>query len=77
MKLILESTDDTTTSVRGAPTRKWIGHTESGIPVECYIAAVAVPEGLPAEDYARFEQELRQLPYRRDLVSFDLRMAMD
>ncbi len=77
MKIVIESTDDVSTSVGGTPTRRWKGQTESGIPVECFIALIRVPGGRPAEDYQQFETELRACQARRELVSFDYRMVTD
>lgn len=42
--------------LNGIPARIWEGHTDSGIPVHCYIARVAVATGERQED---FERELR------------------
>lgn len=44
--------------VNGIEMRIWEGATESGIPVVALIPRIAVPEGLPAESYAQFDQEL-------------------
>lgn len=59
MKLELESTTKIVEiSVGGAfvPVRVWEGHTESGIPVHCFIARVAVAPEHPLE---QFELELK------------------
>jgi hypothetical protein len=60
MKLIIESTQKIVTLDTGAgqiPARVWEGHTDSGIPVHCFITRVAVADNLPSE---QFERELQQ-----------------
>lgn len=62
MKLIIESTTKVVTLVvdgASVPARVWEGHTDSGIPVHCFIARVAVAnnQGL---DHSQFEKELAE-----------------
>lgn len=73
MKLALEPTDRIE-NVRGTPCRVWQGATEDGTPVLAYVAVVQ-PQTHDPDRLAAFERELREMPYRRELVSFDLRMA--
>jgi hypothetical protein len=56
MKIIVENTTKTVT-LNGVPARIWEGHTDSGIPVHCYITRIAVKEGL---DCTQFEKELAE-----------------
>ena len=60
MKLIIESTTKTVDLVvngKTVPARIWEGHTDSGIPVHCYITRVAVHQN---HDTAQFAAELRE-----------------
>lgn len=59
MKITIESTDKVV-ELNGIQTRVWEGKTENGVPMHCYIARVAVAEGLRGEDYAEFEKDLRE-----------------
>ncbi len=54
MKITIENTTKVV-ELNGVPARIWEGHTDSGIPVHCYITRVAVKEGL---DCTQFEREL-------------------
>jgi hypothetical protein len=56
MKLTIESTSKIV-HVNGVPARIWEGHTESGIPVHCYVTRVAVHK---SEDCSQFERELQE-----------------
>lgn len=73
MKLTLEPTDRIE-RVEGTPCRIWSGTTECGTPVLAYVA-VLQPQTHDPNELAAFEAELREMPYRRELVSFDLRMV--
>lgn len=55
MKLTIESTSKTV-ELNGVPARVWEGHTDSGVPVHCYVTRVAVEHG---ERMAEFEAELQ------------------
>ena len=65
MKVTLESTSkivELTTRVNAlggtfVPARIWEGHTESGIPVHCYVTRIAVAND---QNHAQFEAELRE-----------------
>ena len=59
MKITIESTSKIVT-FDGLPARVWEGHTESGIPIHCFVTRVAVKDGQPAETYGQFEKELKE-----------------
>jgi hypothetical protein len=59
MKITLTSTTKMV-QVNGVPARIWEGHTESGIPVHCYVTRVAVPLDQDHQDHSQFERELQQ-----------------
>jgi hypothetical protein len=54
MKITVTSTTKRV-EINGLPTRVWEGHTESGTPVHCFIACIAVPVD---HDAAEFERDL-------------------
>lgn len=54
MKITIESTTQMT-EINGVPARIWEGTTDSGIPIHCYIALVAVASDA---DTTQFEREL-------------------
>lgn len=59
MKITIESTSklvEFQTRHGMAPARVWEGHTDSGIPVHCYIMRVSVNQ---TADTEQFERELR------------------
>lgn len=56
MKITIENTTKVV-ELNGIPARIWEGHTDSGIPIHCYITRVAVAEGL---DCTQFERELQE-----------------
>jgi hypothetical protein len=56
MKITIENTTNLVT-VNDVPARIWEGHTESGIPVHCYITRIAVHRD---EDTSQFEAELKE-----------------
>lgn len=58
MKIHIESTTKVV-EVNGLPARIWEGHTDSGIPIHCFITRVAVAnnQGL---DHSQFERELEE-----------------
>jgi hypothetical protein len=78
MRVTIESTTKVTRiEVDGhkVPARLWIGTTESGIPVHCYVTMIS-PQTHDADANAVFERELREQRVERELVSFDLRMIL-
>lgn len=59
MKITIESTDKIITLVNNGaemPARIWEGHTDSGIPVHCYVTRIACHENA---DRSQFECELQ------------------
>ncbi len=56
MKITIESTAKFV-EVNGVPARIWEGHSESGIPVHCYVTRIAVPLG---QDHSQFQRELQE-----------------
>lgn len=76
MKLTIEPTDRFE-SVNGQPHRIWKGTNEAGTPVHVYVRTIQ-PQTHDAAALEVFDRELKALPPpRRELVSFDLRMAVD
>lgn len=73
MKLHLKPTDRIE-KVQGVPHRVWRGVTDKGVEVLTWIATVQ-PQTHDEAALADFERELTEMPYRRELVSFDLRMV--
>lgn len=57
MKISIESTTKFVT-LNGVPARIWEGHTESGIPVHCYVTRIAAPAA--GADLSQFERELQE-----------------
>jgi hypothetical protein len=60
MRIQIESTTKIVT-LDGVQMRVWEGATESGIPVICMVARVAVENSRPPEDHAQFERELQEM----------------
>lgn len=56
MKITIESTTKIV-ELNRVPARIWEGHTESGIPVHCYVTRIAVHE---SQDCSEFERELEE-----------------
>lgn len=74
MKITIESTNKTV-ELNGVPARIWEGHTESGIPVHCFVTRLAVPNDA---DCSQFERELEEhKPPSADVTSYPLRMLID
>jgi hypothetical protein len=73
MKITIESTSKTV-ELNGLPSRIWEGHTDSGIPVHCFITRIAVHEN---QDCTEFEKELQE--HRKpsfELAAIPLRMIL-
>lgn len=72
MKITLEHTDRIVTlegpSGGTVPARVWQGHTESGIPVHCFVTRIAVAK---TEDASQFERELTAQPTARARVDIE------
>ncbi len=74
MKIIIENTNKIV-KLNGVPARVWEGHTDSGIPVHCFITRIAVHK---EEDATQFEQELlEQKEPSADIESYPFRMFID
>lgn len=58
MKIHIESTSKVV-DIDGVPARIWEGHTESGIPIHCYITRVAVDRNADASEFERELTETR------------------
>jgi hypothetical protein len=59
MKITVESTTKVV-HLDGIPARIWEGHTESGVPVHCYITRIAVATDSPPEHFTQFDYELQE-----------------
>lgn len=57
MKINIESTKEIV-NINGIPARVWIGKTESGIPMYCYVTRIEIAK----EDEPSFEKELELVP---------------
>lgn len=78
MKITIESTTTIIELImpNGArvPARIWEGHTESGIPIHCYVTRVAVSA---SADTSEFERELQeQSAPSPDIREIPLRMIL-
>ena len=74
MMLSLEATD-TFERVQGVECRVWKGTSGTGVPVHAWIPVIQ-PQTHDTAQLIVFDLELRSLPKaRRELVSFDIRMA--
>jgi hypothetical protein len=59
----------------GLPARIWEGHTDSGIPVHCYITRIAAPND--GRDLSQFERELQSHePPSAEVQAIPLRMVL-
>ncbi len=58
MKIEIESTTKIV-QLNGVPARIWVGKTESGIPVHCYVTRIAVAKDADASEFERELQEHR------------------
>ena len=73
MKITIETTSKIV-EVNGVPARIWEGHTESGIPVHCYVTRTAVHRD---EDASQFERELEaQRAPSADVAAIPLRLIV-
>lgn len=73
LKVTLSATDRVQ-AVNGVPCRAWEGETASGTPVVAYVALIE-PQTFDPGRLAEFEEQLKHVETRRELVSFDLRMV--
>lgn len=73
MKIAIESTTQVVT-LNGVPARIWQGHTESGIPVHCFVTRIAIPTDA---DSSQFDRELQEhAAPRPELEAYPLRMIL-
>ena len=73
MRITIESTTKTVT-VDGVPARIWEGHTESGIPVHCFVTRIAAPIG---GNLREFEQDLQEhRAPSADVQAYSLRLLL-
>ncbi len=73
MKIQIESTTKIV-SLNGVPARIWEGHTESAIPVHCYVTRIAVANDQPHEQFER-ELEEHAAP-SADVAAIPLRLIL-
>ncbi|GAC1478771.1 MAG: hypothetical protein NVS1B6_19990 [Steroidobacteraceae bacterium] len=75
MKITIESTERVVEVNGGLRARVWDGYTESGIPVHCMVAMIAVHNG---HDQTQFERELHvhRMPSGDAVQAFPLRMVL-
>lgn len=59
MKITIQNTDKTV-KLNGLPARIWEGHTDSGVPVICYVSLIS-PQTHDAAVNMQFESELREV----------------
>ena len=74
MKIQIESTTKVVT-INGVPARVWEGHTESGIPIHCFVTRVAVDKNADCQQFERELQECRAPSPELDAV-IPLRMIL-
>lgn len=74
MKITINNTTKIV-EINGVSARVWEGHTESGIPVHCFITRIAVHKD---EDVSQFEKELteRVPPINPDIESYPSRLII-
>jgi len=70
----LEVVENLSGAVATVPARVWVGYTDAGIKVACYITRVAVEA---EEDQGPFEAELAAQPHTRSApMSIPLRLVL-
>lgn len=75
IKLTLTPTATVDTVGGKIPARIWEGTTDGGVPVKAWIAIIQ-PQTDDATLLAAFDTELKQVPAKRELTSFDIRLAI-
>ena len=60
---------------QGSPARLWTGRTDAGVEVHVWVHAIQ-PQTHDAQQLAAFDAAMRELPFRRQLVSFDHRKGV-
>ena len=75
MQVTLKPTATVDTVGGTIPARIWEGTTNSGVPVKAWIA-VLQPQTDDEALLAAFAAELKEVPAKRELTSFDIRLAI-
>jgi len=75
MKMTLTATDTIDTVNGKIEARIWEGTTDAGVPVKAWIAVIQ-PQTDDEALLAAFDDELKQVPAKRELTSFDIRLAI-
>lgn len=75
MKLTLTATATIDTVNGKIPARIWEGTTESGVPVKAWIAVIQ-PQTDDKTLLEQFDRELKEVPAKRELTSFDIRLVI-
>ncbi len=73
MKIEIESTTKIV-QLNNIPARVWVGKTENGIPVHCYITRIAVARDADASEFERELQEHK--PPTAEIQAIPLRMVL-
>lgn len=61
----------------GLRCRIWEGRTDTGAKIVAHIPLIAVRESATLSEHAEFDRALRAVKAERELVSFDIRIAID
>lgn len=75
MKITIEATGTVDTIAGTVQARMWAGKTESGVPVQAWIAVIQ-PQTHDEAALKEFERELKEVAAKRSLVSCDIRMII-
>ena len=60
MKITVQNTEQVV-NLNGVPARLWVGETDSGIPVHCFVTRIS-PQTEDGDDITQFELELQETP---------------
>lgn len=75
MKLTLTPTATVDTVGGTIPARIWEGTTDAGVPVKAWIAIIQ-PQTADEALLAAFGDALKEVPAKRELTSFDIRLVI-
>lgn len=75
MKITLEPTATIDTVAGKIPARIWEGTTDAGVPVKAWVAVIQ-PQTHDPDVLAEFERWLKEVPAKRELTSFDIRLVL-
>lgn len=75
MKITVEATATIDTVQGKIQARIWEGQTETGVPVKVWIAVIQ-PQTDDSALLEQFGRELKEVPAKRELTSFDIRLAI-